>query len=140
MDFALWLLKNVLLLPVGFVVELFLPHVQKPLAEYRKTLTDISQLMLRSAAIIYGDEYSEREKFYDDIRELHARLMSSADSIPRPARPVLQVIGLLRPRDRIEEGAKMLIGISNQVIRIHRDGAHLVGLTKKLGAALDITV
>ncbi|PYJ80543.1 MAG: hypothetical protein DME69_00360 [Verrucomicrobia bacterium] len=116
------------------------PHVQKPLTEYRQTLTDISQLMLRSVAIIYGDEYSERERFYDDIRELHARLMSSADSIPRPARPVLQVIGLLRPRDQIEEGAKMLIGISNQVIGVHRDDSHLVELTKKLGAALDITV
>jgi hypothetical protein len=138
-DFALWLLKNVLLLPVGFVVGLFLPHVQKPLAEYRKTLTDISQLMLRSVAIIYGDEISEREKFYDDIRELHARLMSSADSIPRPARPVLQVIGLLRPRDQIEEGAKMLIGISNQVIG-GRDKPHLTKLIEQLGTALDITV
>jgi len=38
------------------------PHVQKPLTEYRQTLTDISQLMLRSVTIIYGDEYSEREK------------------------------------------------------------------------------
>ena len=51
MDFALWLLKNLLLLPVGFVVGLFLPHVQRPLADYRKTLTDISLLMLRSVAI-----------------------------------------------------------------------------------------
>jgi hypothetical protein len=140
MDFALWLLKNLLLLPVGFVVGLFLPHVQRPLVEYRKTLTDIPQLMLRSVAIIYGDEYPEREKFYDDIRELHARLMSSADSIPRPARPVLQVIGLSRPRDQIKLGAQMLIGISNQVLSVHRDKPHLTKLIEQLGTALDITV
>jgi len=140
MEFALWLLKNVLLLPVGFVVGLFLPHVQKPLAEYRKTLTDISQLMLRSVAIIYDGEISEREKFYNDIRELHARLMSSADSIPRPARPVLQVIGLLRPRDQIKLGAQMLIGISNQVISVRKDNPHLTKLIEQLGTALDITV
>ena len=116
------------------------PHVQKPLTEYRQTLTDISQLMLRSVAVIFGDEYAERENFYDNVRELHARLMSSADSIPRPARPILQVLGLLRPRDQIELGARMLIGISNQVIRIHRDNPHLTKLVEQLGVALDITV
>src|SRR5947209_4517700 len=108
-------LKDFLLPIITFVAGLFgglLPHVQKPLTEYRQTLTEISQLILRSASIISGrTDIAEAEKFYNDIRELHARLVSSADSIPRPTRRVLQMLGLLRPRDQIEVGAKSLIGI-----------------------------
>jgi hypothetical protein len=143
MRFAMDLAKDFLVPILTFIAGLFgglVPHVQKPLTEYRQTLTEISQLMLRSVAIIYGDDIAEREKFYNEIRELHARLVSSADSIPRPTRRVLQVLGLLRPRDQIEVGARMLIGISNQVISPHRDKAHLTRLIQQLGAALDITV
>jgi hypothetical protein len=151
MDFAIWLLKNLLLLPVGFVVGLFLPHVQKPLAEYRETLTDISKLMLRSVSVMHSDPPSiqsseteiyaaESRKFYDDVRTLHGRLVSSTDSIPRFARPVLQLLGLLRTRDQIKLGAQMLIGISNQVISADKDKPYLTTLIKRLGAALDITV
>jgi hypothetical protein len=152
LDEVLRLTKDVLL-PIGtFFAGLFLPHVQKPLAEYRKTLADISQLMLRTVPIIYGDarrtdmsdeaekHNAELRKFYDDVRTLHARLLSSADSIPRFARPVLQAVGLLHSRAQIEEGAKMLIGISNQVISASKDKPHLTKLIEKLGTALDITV
>jgi len=74
---------------ITFLAGLFLPHVQKPLTEYRKTLADISQLMLRSVAILYGDSprhdksdeaekhNAELKEFYDDTRTLHARLLSS---------------------------------------------------------------
>jgi hypothetical protein len=135
-----------------FLAGLFFPHVQKPLAEYRQTLTDISKKMLCSVPVIYGDSRktekseeaekhnAELRKFYDDMRSLHARLLSSADSIPRFARPVLQILGLLRPRAQIEEGAKMLIGISNQVMSASKDLPHLTEINKKLGTALDITV
>src|SRR5437870_13906763 len=87
---------------ITFLAGLFLPHVQKPLTEYRKTLADISQLMLQNVPILYGDapriddsdeakkHNAELRKFYDDVRSLHARLISSADSIPRFARPVLE--------------------------------------------------
>jgi hypothetical protein len=136
---------------ITFLVGLFLPHVQKSLTDYRQTLTDISQKMLCSVRVIYADPplptlrsqgsaNSESQKFYDDIRNLHARLLSSADSIPRFARPVLQALGLLRPRAQIEEGAKMLIGISNQVMSANKDLPHLTELTNKLGTALGITV
>jgi hypothetical protein len=40
---------------ITFLAGLFLPHVQKPLTEYRKTLADISQLMLQNVPILYGD-------------------------------------------------------------------------------------
>jgi len=128
------------------------PHAQRPLTEYRQTLIDISKLMLQSVPTIYGDarrtdqtpeaekHNTELRKFYDDVRTLHARLVSSADSIPRFARPILQVIGLLRPRDQIEVGARMLIGISNQVITARKDNPHLTKLIEQLGAALGITV
>jgi hypothetical protein len=129
-----------------------LPHVQKPLTDYRKTLTDISKNMLCSVPVIYGDsrkteksEEAERHnaelrKFYDDVRSLHARLLSSADSIPRFARPVLEALRLLQPRAQIEEGAKMLIGISNQVLSTSKDLPHLTKLINRLGKELDITV
>jgi hypothetical protein len=38
-------MKDVLLAVFGFFGGLIFTHVQKPLTEYRKTLTDISQLM-----------------------------------------------------------------------------------------------
>jgi len=140
-----------------FFAGLFLPHVQQPLADYRKTLTQISEKMLCSVPVIYGDPIPrlgdtiptlrsqaipnpELRTFYHDIRSLHARLPSSADSIPRFARPVLQTLGLLRPRAKIEEGARMLIGISNQVISASKEKPHLSKLIEKLGTALDITV
>jgi hypothetical protein len=128
------LVKDFLIPGLTFIAGLFgglWPHVQRPLTEYRQTLTDISKLMLRSVPTMYGDgrrtdRTTEAEihneqliKFYDDVRMLHARLMSSADSIPRFARPVLQLLELLRLRDQIEVGAKMLIGISNQVLSAH---------------------
>ena len=137
---------------ITFLAGLFLPHVQKPLTEYRKTLADISQLMLQNVPILYGDSpriddsdeakkhNAELRKFYDDVRSLHARLISSADSIPRFARPALEKLGLLHSRAQIEEGAKMLIGISNQVITANKDKPHLTKLIEKLGTELDITV
>ena len=149
---ALDLIKNIALpiLPVlTFFVGLIWPHVQKPVTDYRQTLTDISQKMLCSVPALYADPspmsqlspaHAEARKLYDDIRSLHARLLSSADSIPRFARPVFETLGLLRPRAQIEEGAKMLIGISNQVMSTSKDHAHVTELIKRLGIALDITV
>ncbi|SRR6266496_284665 len=127
-------------------------YVQTPLTDYRKTLTDISEKMLCSVPVIYGDSRktekseeaekrnAELRKFYDDVRILHARLLSSVNSIPRFARPALRPLGLLRSRAQIEEGAKMLIGISNQVISASKDCPHLTKLIEKLGTALDIAV
>jgi hypothetical protein len=149
-DALLGLIKYIAAPVCTFFAGLFLPHVQQPLTEYRKTLTQISEKMLCSVPVIYADPIPtlrsqgsanpELQKFYDDIRSLHARLLSSADSIPRFARPVLTMLGLLRRRARIEEGAQMLIGISNQVISASKDKRHLTKLIEKLGTALDITV
>jgi hypothetical protein len=121
-------------------------HVQKPLAEYRQTLADISQLMLRSVAVLYekrekGEQASpEEKKLYDDLRILHGRLVSSSDSIPRFALPVLRPLGLVRSRKQIEEGAKMLIGISNQLITADKSISHVRVLSEKLKKELGITV
>jgi hypothetical protein len=121
-------------------------HVQKPLTEYRETLTDISQLMLRSVPILFEKRdrnvpaSSEEKKLYDDLRLLHGRLVSSSDAIPRFARPVLRILGLLRSRKNNDEGAKMLIGISNQVITADKDLRHIRVYSEKLGKALGITV
>jgi hypothetical protein len=152
LDELLRLAKDVLL-PIGaFFAGLFLPHVQKPLAEYRKTLADISQLMLRNVPILYGDSpkaeisdeakkhNAELRKFFDDVRILHARLVSSADSIPKFARPLLEAVGLLHSRANIEQGAMMLVGISNQVLTTDKDKPHLTEIIKRLGTALNITV
>ena len=83
---------------------------------------------------------AELRKFFDDVRILHARLVSSADSIPKFARPLLQAVGLLHSRANIEQGAMMLVGISNQVLTADKDKPYLTELIKKLGAALGITV
>ena len=139
MDLAKYFLVPIFTFVLGLLSGL-LPFVKKPLTDYRQTLIDISQLMLGSAPIIFRGDIAEAEKFYDHVRKLHARLMSSADSIPRPTRPILQVLGLLRPRDQVELGGKALIGISNQVITAHRDNSHLAKLIEQLGTALDITV
>jgi hypothetical protein len=145
-------MKDVLLAVVGFFGGLIFTHVQKPLTEYRKTLADISQLMLRNVPILYGDSpkaeisdeakkhNAELRKFYDAVRFQHARLLSSADSIPRFARPLLQAVGLLHSRAKIKEGATMLVGISNQVLTTDKDKPHLTELIKRLGVALNITV
>lgn len=127
---------------LGFV----LPHVQKPLTDCRKTSTEISQLMLRTVHVLFGAREkgqpasAEERKIYDEVRTLHARLLSSANSIPRFARPALQALGLLQSRTQIDEGARMLIGISNQVVTAIKDLPHLSELIKRLGEALDIAV
>lgn len=147
------LVKDFLLPILTFVAGLLgglWPHVQRPLTEYRETLTDISKLMLRSVSVMYSDPPSiqssqtetyvaESRKFYDDVRTLHGRLVSSTDSIPKFARPVLRMLGLLRTSDQIKLGAQMLIGISNQLLSADKDKPHLTTLSKRLGAALDIT-
>jgi hypothetical protein len=144
MDFVLWLVK-LLLLPVGFVAGLFLPHVQKPLTDYRKTLTDISKAMLNNIHAIYEprDRYtpasSEERNLYYSLRGLHAQLLSSANSIPRFARPILQAVGLLQSPAKIKEGAQMLIGISNHIVSATgKDLPHITTLIEKLKTALDI--
>src|SRR5438093_13178636 len=112
-------MKDVLLAVFGFFGGLIFTHVQKPLTEYRKTLTDISQLMLRSVHVLFEkrDKYEqaspEEKKLYDALISLHARLVSSSDGFSRFASPVIIMIGLLRSREQINEGARMLIDIFN---------------------------
>jgi len=121
-------------------------HVQKPLGDYRKTLNDISELMLRSVLVLYEKREKTEpasdaaKKFHNDLRILHARLVASSNAIPQFARPVLRVLGLLRSRKQINEGAKMLIGISNQAISPDKDLRHLHELSNTLGKALGIAV
>ncbi|KAF5407219.1 MAG: hypothetical protein Udaeo2_26730 [Candidatus Udaeobacter sp.] len=146
---ALHLMKD-FLLPIGtFFAGLFgglSQYVQKPLTEYRETLTDISQLMLRSVHVLFDKRdrnvpaSPEEKKLYDDLRLLHGRLVSSSDAIPGFARPVLRMLGLLRSRKNNDEGAKMLIGISNQVVSPYKDLSHIRVCSEKLGKALGITV
>jgi hypothetical protein len=139
-------MKEVLLAVFGFFGGLIFTHVQKPLTEYRKTLTDISQLMLRSVHVLFeqrdrNEQASpEAKKLYDDLRILHARLVSSSDGIPRFALPVLRMLGLVRSRKQIDEGAQMLIGISNQVVTAYKDLPHMRVLIERLGKSLGITV
>jgi len=37
----------------GGLLGFLLPHVQKPLTDYRKTLTDISKVMLNNVHVMY---------------------------------------------------------------------------------------
>jgi hypothetical protein len=144
-----WIVSHVLPPIATFYAGLFSglsQHVQKPLAEYRQTLADISQLMLRSVAVLYekrekGEQAGpEAHKLYNDLRELHGRLVSSSDSIPRFALHVLRPLGLVRSRKQIEEAAKMLIGISNQLITADKSISHVRVLSAKLQKELGITV
>jgi len=102
--------------------------------------------MLRSVHVLFekrdrNEQASpEAKKLYDELRILHARLVSSSDGIPRFALPVLRTLGLLRSRKQIDEGARMLIGISNQVVTADKDLPHLHTLIDRLGKALGITV
>jgi hypothetical protein len=128
-----------------------LSHVQKPLTDYRKTLTDISATIIANTLLMYGDprhlyplgdqanHHNEQlMKLYSQLRVLHAKLLSSSSMIPRFARPLLRLFGLLRSPVQINEGAKMLIGISNQVISSNKELPHLTELIKRLEVALDI--
>lgn len=130
----------------GGLLGFLLPHVQRPLRDYRKTLTDISKLMLNHVHVLYetrakSEPASDQAKnLYVSLRALHAQLLSSANSIPRFARPVLEGLGLLQSRARIKEGAQMLIGISNQLVTADKDLPHLTTLIKKLETTLDIAV
>jgi hypothetical protein len=153
------LMKDFLIPVLTFFAGLFggifgglLPHVQKPLTDYRKTLSDISAAIIRNTLFIYGTgsvmpltdkerkHNAELKKCYDALRAQHARLLASASTIPRFARPILRKLGLLRSQAQIETGAQMLIGISNEVIASEKDRPHLTECIKKLGAALDIAV
>ena len=129
------------------------PHVQKPLTDYRKALSDISAIIIANARLMWGrswDRYASINKteeanenlmkFSTKLRELQARLLSSSSTIPRFARGTLRTVGLLRSPKQIEEGAKMLVGISNQLISPDKDPQHLDELVKRLGIALDINV
>jgi hypothetical protein len=130
-----------------------LPHVQKPLTAYRKALNDISADIIANSPLIYNIKWNgwptidqDKEsnenlmKCYKKLRLLHAQLLSSSGSIPRFARLPLRLLGLLRSPEEIAEGARMLIGISNQVISPNKDVQHLDELVKKLGTSLDINV
>src|SRR5438552_14099390 len=128
------------------------PHVQKPLTDYRKTLNDISASIIRNTLLMYGagsvppvtDEAkkhnAELKKCYNALRDQHARLLASSSTVPRFARPTLRLLGLLRSQSQIEEGARMLIGISNEVIGSNKDLPHLTECIKRLGKVLDIAV
>ncbi len=128
----------------GGLLGFLLPHVQKPLTDYRKTLTDISKVMLNNVHVMYEPRdktkppSDEAKNLYHSLRALHAVLLSSANSIPRFARPILQALGLLQSRAQLKEGAQMLIGISNQMVTADKDLPHLTTLIEKLKAALDI--
>jgi hypothetical protein len=149
------LAKDFLVPVLTFIAGLFSglsAHIQKPLTEYRQTLTDISQLMIKSVLVMFSDSHlnekgekidkanDESMKLYNDIRTLHARLVSSANAIPRFARPALRLLGLLRPRAQIKKGAEVLIGISNQVVTANKNMQHLTRLLTELKTALDIEV
>lgn len=105
---------------------------------------DISQIMLNNVHVLYerrdnSQPPSDQEKnIYQSLRVLHSMLLSRANSIPRYARPILQMVGLLRSPAQIEEGARMLIGISNQMITADKDLPHVTAMIEKLKAALDI--
>jgi hypothetical protein len=144
-----WIVEHVLFPVFTFFAGMFSglsQHVQKPLADYRETLTDISKLMLGSVHVMYEQRNRtktaspESKQLYDNLRSLHGRLVSSSNAIPWFARPVLRLLGLLRSQKQINEGARMLIGISNQVITADKDLPHLHGLTDQLAEALAIAV
>jgi hypothetical protein len=144
-----WIITHVLPPIATFYAGLFSglsQHVQKPLAEYRQTLADISQVMLRHVHVLWEkrdrDEQAspEAKKLYDDLRILHGRLISSSEAIPAFALPVLRPLRLIRSRKQIKEGASMLIGISNQVVSPYKDLPHLHVITDRLGKELGITV
>ena len=130
----------------------FYPHVQKPLTEYRATLSDISRTTIRKGILIYSKfevspTSAEQEKInaelralYDVFRDLHARLLSSTSTLPKLSVPFLRILQLVRSQRHIREGATMLIGISNQIVRGDKDLLHLTELLKRLGVALDIDV
>src|SRR5438552_1253448 len=98
-------MKDFLIPVFTFFAGLFsglLPHVQKPLTDYRKTLNDISQQIIVNTLLMYGDPWNnypvddkakkanaELMKLYNSLRSLHARLLSSSGTIPRFARPTL---------------------------------------------------
>ena len=99
---ALCLIKDFLIPIFTFVARLFgglLPHVQKPLTDYRKTLNDISALIIRNHLLMYGigltepviDEWkknnAELQKCYDALRDQHARLLSSSSTYPSICTP-----------------------------------------------------
>jgi hypothetical protein len=114
--------------------------------EYRKTLSGISAQIIGNTLLMYNNrlttdaEKAESKKLYDSLRILHARLLSSSSTIPRFARPALQLLGLLRSQVQIEEGARMLIGISNEIVGPNKDLPHLTECITRLGRALDIAV
>src|SRR5438477_12419944 len=94
-------MKHFLIPILTFFAGLFsglLPHVQKPLTDYRKTLSDISATIICNTLLMYGDSWStgigelrekhnaELKKFYTDLRMRPAKLLSSSGMIPRFAR------------------------------------------------------
>src|SRR5262245_33595407 len=118
----------------GGLLGFLLPQIQKPLADYRNALVDISRVMLTNGHVMYEPRdraqppSDEARDLYRRLRHLHAVLLSSANSIPRFARPILQKLGLLQSRVQIEQGAQMLIGISNQMVTANKDLPHLTTL------------
>lgn len=143
---------------VGVLGGFFFPHVQRPLTDYRTTLRDISHTLVRNIIVIYSSydekprvttrqEGEQQEKvnqqlrdLYSTFRDLHARLLSSTSTIPKLSMPVLRCLRLVQSRQEIQEGAGMLIGISNQIVQRNKDGPHLTTLVKRLGVALHIDV
>jgi hypothetical protein len=130
----------------------FYPHVQKPLTEYRTILSEISRTMIRNGILMHSEfelppssaEQSkintELQALYDVLRDFHARLLSSTSTLPKLSIPFLRVLQLVRSEQDIREGARMLIGISNQIVQRNKDLPHLTTLIRRLGVVLDINV
>jgi hypothetical protein len=148
-------MKDFLIPVFTFFAGLFsglVPHVQKPLTDYRKALSDISATILANAVLMYGDSFNtgsgdsrdkhnaELRKLYNDLRIRRAKLLSSSGTIPRFARRPLQLLELLRSPTQISEGAQMPVGISNQLVSPNKDLSHLTKLIERLGTMLDINV
>jgi hypothetical protein len=136
--------KTVGVFLLGFFSNLLMPHIKRQFEEYNATLVEISRTLHNSGALIFTWEFKEKEaehlQLYEKVRELRARLLASTTTIPKPVLLAFRALYLVRPQKKIDEGAMMLIGLSNNVLSQQKDRPHLRELVQRLGQALGISV
>lgn len=148
MDFAapaISVIKAVALFVLGFLSSLLLPHVKLQFEEYNATLTDISRSLHNSAALIFTWEFNEKKEehlqLHERLRGLRARLLASTTTIPAPVLWFLRLLRLVKPQNKIDEAAMMLVGISNFIMATpKKDRPLLTDTVRRLGKALGISV
>jgi hypothetical protein len=138
------LLTFLITAPLSFIGGLVVPHLQKPLTDYRAVLGEISYTLLSNAGTILSlqrrDKPAEHSQLAGQIRDLRSRLQASATMISAFVKPILHILGLVAPDSNIQRAADLMTGLANRMELDEKDFRELDIMFHDIGDLLRINV